>query len=55
MNEWALLKAGKIINIIMTSRVKSEVERMYPGYQVADVYGLPPHVRQAYGYWNERP
>lgn len=55
MNEWALLKNGRIVNVVMTSRVKSEVQRMYPGFEVADLYSLPPHVQQSYQYWNDRP
>lgn len=55
MNEWALLKNGHIVNVILTSRVQSEVQRMYPGYEVANLYELPASVQQAYQYWAERP
>jgi hypothetical protein len=55
MNEWALLKGGRIVNVVMTSRVLSEVQRMYPDYEVANLYSLPAPVQQAYPYWNERP
>ena len=55
MNKWALLKNGHIVNVVMTSRVLSEVQRMYPDHEVADLYSLPPAVQQAYPYWHERP
>lgn len=55
MNEWALLKGGRIVNVIMTSRMKSEVQRMYPEHEVEDLYSLPSNVQQAYPHWNDRP
>lgn len=55
MNEWALLKNGRIINVVMTSLPKTHMQQTYPNYEVADLYSLPPEVQQGYHYWNERP
>lgn len=55
MREWALLKGGAIVNVVTTSAAKSEVEKLHPDYQVADLYSLPSNVQENYQYWNERP
>jgi hypothetical protein len=55
VNEWALLKGGRIVNVIMTSSGKKHMQEHYPEHEVADINSLPTHVREAYQYWRERP
>lgn len=55
MNEWALLKNGQITDVITTVSTRSEIQRQYPDFQVADIYSLPAHVQKQYRYWFDRP
>lgn len=55
MNTWALLKEGRIVNTVTSVSGKGVVQKMFPEYEVADIYSLPPNVQEAYQYWNERP
>ena len=55
MNEWALLKEGRVVNVVMTNMCKSHMQKKYPDFEVADIYRLPAHVQEGYRYWNERP
>lgn len=55
MNEWALLKDGQIVDVITTVGTKSEVQKWYPQYEVADLYSLSDAIQKAYRHWRERP
>jgi len=55
MTEWALLRNGKIVNVVTTYANLEEMQKSYPGYVIKDIYTLPDSVLQKYQYWNERP
>lgn len=55
MNEFALMKDGKIANVVSTPRAKDKVQAMYPGYEVKHLDDVPDAVKVMYQYWNERP
>jgi hypothetical protein len=53
--EWALLKNGRIVNVVTTTMCKRRMQERYPDYEVAWLYSLPDEVKQQYQHWNERP
>jgi hypothetical protein len=55
MTEWALLREGRIINVVTTSATITTVREWHPNYQVRDLYSLPAEVQRAYRYWDDRP
>ena len=55
VHEWALLENEKIVGIATTCDSKAEVEKRYPGYEIADLYSLSSTVQQEYPYWSDRP
>jgi hypothetical protein len=55
MNEWALLRNGRIVNVVTTNCSKTEVEQHYPSCVVRDLYSLPSSVLEQYEYWSTRP
>jgi hypothetical protein len=55
MNEWALLKGGRIVNVVTTTKCKRHMMECHPGHEVQSLYGLPPDVLEAYEFYRERP
>lgn len=55
MSEWALIKDGHIVNVVMTPKSQAEVQESYPDFEVKDLYSLEAAVLEGYPYWRERP
>lgn len=55
MSEWALLRNGRIVNVVTTAHGIEQVRDTFPDYEVADLWSLPSTTQEAYQYWNERP
>lgn len=55
MTEWALLRNGRIVNVVTTDATQGEMRAMYPGYVIRNIYTLSDTVLNEYQYWNERP
>lgn len=61
MTEWAILKAGEIINVMLLNdadgreRAEKAAQRLGPGFEVAPLESLPRETQERYRYWNERP
>jgi hypothetical protein len=53
--EWALLKDGRIVNVVTTNRCKRHMQERFPDYEITELYRLPDDVKQRYRYWSERP
>jgi hypothetical protein len=53
--EIALLKDGRIVNVVTTSASKIALQERWPEYEVRDLEDVPMHVRSNYQYWSERP
>jgi hypothetical protein len=57
ISEWAMVKNGRVVNVITTSSLRSraELRRKYPGYDMVPVHSLPPSALDHYEYWDKRP
>jgi hypothetical protein len=55
MREYALIRAGEIVNVVMTAGPIAAVQESYPDFQVRDLYALPADVQKRYRFWDERP
>lgn len=55
MTEYALLKSGRIVDVVMTGRSLSETAERYPEYEVMLLSLVHSSVQQAYQLWGERP
>lgn len=55
MAEFALMKNGAIVKVVTTFRTQTEIQKMHPDCEVADLYSLPKHVQENYQYFRDRP
>lgn len=55
MNEWALMHRGRIVNVVMTSMSKDQVQEHHPTYHVQALDTVPDDVLEQYQYWRDRP
>jgi hypothetical protein len=57
VNEWALCKNNRIVNVVTTSCSLQEMRARYfgSGYYIVALNDLPLSVKQQYQYWEDRP
>lgn len=48
MNTFALIKDGKIANVVQTPRTADKVQEMYPGYEITNWDDVPHEVQLGY-------
>ena len=53
--EYALLRCGRIVNVVMTTQLRSAVQQRYPQYIVMPLNDVPLGVCEQYQYWSDRP
>jgi hypothetical protein len=55
VNQWALIKNRRIINVVTTAGTRASVAARWPTYEVKALESLPQDMLDSYQYWNERP
>lgn len=55
MKEFALMSAGRVVNIVTTSRPLSEMKIRYDTFEVVPIMQVPHRALVNYQYWAVRP
>ena len=55
IQEWAMVRDGQIVNIVMTERKLSALKLGPPGVAFVPLSQVSQQMLEAYRYWDERP
>lgn len=59
MREYAIIRNGVVVNVVMTSKTPFEIRQSWPeryeGYDIKPLSEVSSAALQSYQYWDERP